>query len=320
MYHYVHAGRTPHVSGLHGPSREEFERQVRALQSQYEIIDYPTLADAFRGDSSLPKKCALITFDDGTADQYQNAFPVLLSLGVSGVFFAITDCVENRALTGVHARHFVTREIGAERFRQEFVRAIPESCLRSCLDGISSDVAQQAYRWDDCETARFKYACNFALPPGVRNRVLRRLFERFVGDWDSAGQELYLTWEQLREMQHVGMQIGGHSHRHEALTRLSPAQLDEDISLCAGLLARRLDDVARPFSYPFGKSQHYSRAVIETLTKHGFHSAFVNEQGLNQLPSNGDGATQYTLRRIDPKDLPQFLQSHGQPGARWLLR
>jgi peptidoglycan/xylan/chitin deacetylase (PgdA/CDA1 family) len=41
----------------------------------------------------LPEKPILITFDDGYADAYQNAFPILQKYGFIGTFFVITDRV-----------------------------------------------------------------------------------------------------------------------------------------------------------------------------------------------------------------------------------
>jgi peptidoglycan/xylan/chitin deacetylase (PgdA/CDA1 family) len=39
----------------------------------------------------LPEKPIILTFDDGYADAYENAFPILLKHGFVGTFFIITD-------------------------------------------------------------------------------------------------------------------------------------------------------------------------------------------------------------------------------------
>jgi peptidoglycan/xylan/chitin deacetylase (PgdA/CDA1 family) len=304
MYHYVRSPDMPGVDGLHGPLVEEFERQLRKVQSRYHVLDYQSLLAGLHGDEPLAPKNALITFDDGTTDHYHNAFPVLRRLGLSGLFFLITDAVESRRLVAVHARHIIAGQIGEEQLRVEFTQCLCEHIGSSdWLAQVPIEVAMRAYRWDDQETARFKYAVNFHLPSALRNTILQQIFEHRVGDWRAWGDRFYLTWEQAREMQALGMAVGGHSHRHEALALQEPQALEADIRQCFDLLSRQLGTNALPFSYPFGKAEHVSRAVIDVLEQAGCTVAFTNIQGGNHLPLQASGPARYMMLRIDPKDL-----------------
>ncbi len=131
MYHLVHGPGTPHIAGLPGPDREEFAAQLRRLQLRYPPISYGELVESRSGRRTLPARCSLITFDDGTSDHYRNAFPVLRELGLSAVFFVISRCVEERELTPVHARHLITARISASEFRQRFLEALQGSDTES---------------------------------------------------------------------------------------------------------------------------------------------------------------------------------------------
>jgi peptidoglycan/xylan/chitin deacetylase (PgdA/CDA1 family) len=308
MYHYVHSPNSPEFDGLYGPSAQEFERQLLKIQSQYFILDAATFLAGLEGQVKLPRYCALITFDDGTVDHYRTVFPVLKRLNIPAVFFVITKCVQQRVLASVHARHLIAARIGEETLRREFIRRLEAQVgpIHN-LPSVPDAVAQNAYRWDDLETARFKYAVNFGLPTDLRNRILCEIFETYVGDWFKAGNQFYATWEQLREMQIAGMHVGGHSHYHEPLGWLTPTALEEDIRQCHQMLATRLSGDGFLFSYPFGKAEHFSPIVIETLKRYGFRAAFTNLQGLNSLPVQVTGLEQYYFRRIDPKDLDQYL-------------
>jgi len=44
----------------------------------------------------LPEKPLIITFDDGYADNYYNAFPLLKKYGFKATFFIITDFIDQR--------------------------------------------------------------------------------------------------------------------------------------------------------------------------------------------------------------------------------
>ena len=48
-----------------------------------------TLADRMAGDTQIPPKTFVITFDDGWADGYDYAFPVLRKYGYVGTYFVI---------------------------------------------------------------------------------------------------------------------------------------------------------------------------------------------------------------------------------------
>lgn len=312
MYHYIHGSRAAHLQGLHGLTDAALEQQLGYLQEHYRVLDYPSFLQGLNGEQALPPRCALITFDDGTIDQYTTAYPVLKRLGLPATFFVITDAVENRRLAAVHARHLLARALGEEGLRRAFIDQLAVRTGRTDgFEAVADETARRAYRWDDLETARFKYAVNFGLPSDARNAVLKDLFGRNVGDWAEAGDAFYVSWEHLRAMKAGGMQIGGHSHHHEALSLLDPAAACADLHRCHTLLVGRLGADAYPFSYPFGKQEHFSADVMETLREVGFSASFANIQGLNTVPRPASSLKGYQLLRIDPKDLITYAVAEG---------
>ncbi len=71
---------------------EEFATQMQALKSAgYRTITPQDMEQALKeGAYLLPAKPVLITFDDGFRDQYENAWPVLQSLGLRATFFIVS--------------------------------------------------------------------------------------------------------------------------------------------------------------------------------------------------------------------------------------
>lgn len=91
MYH--HLGSPPRKS-RHDKlwvREADFERQLRhLLDAGWTPLSFSELAAALDGTAPMPEKPALITFDDGTADNYELAFPILEKLGVkAGVFLVV---------------------------------------------------------------------------------------------------------------------------------------------------------------------------------------------------------------------------------------
>ena len=73
---------------------EQFEAQMRYLfEEGYQAITPDEMLDAWENGAPLPERPVVITFDDGYADNYRNAFPVLRRYGMKATIFLITDYV-----------------------------------------------------------------------------------------------------------------------------------------------------------------------------------------------------------------------------------
>ena len=72
---------------------DNFERQIKYLHDNgYHAITLQQFEDYMNG-GDLPDKPVLITFDDGYADNYEYAYPILRKYDMFGTIFLITDFV-----------------------------------------------------------------------------------------------------------------------------------------------------------------------------------------------------------------------------------
>lgn len=97
MYHYVSG--LPADADIYRRdltvSPEAFERQLAYLQGAgYTGISLETLVRHLATGSPLPSKPIVLTFDDGYADNYLYAFPLLRQYGFAGTFFVITGFLD----------------------------------------------------------------------------------------------------------------------------------------------------------------------------------------------------------------------------------
>jgi peptidoglycan/xylan/chitin deacetylase (PgdA/CDA1 family) len=96
MYHYISTpppGADRYRLDLSVPP-ERFESHLRYLQEQgYTSISLGDLVYHLTRGMPLPPKPIVLTFDDGYADNYTNAFPLLQKYGFRATFFVITDFV-----------------------------------------------------------------------------------------------------------------------------------------------------------------------------------------------------------------------------------
>lgn len=90
MYHCISKGN----NYLYVPP-EQFEQQLVALQKNgYTTITASELLAFWERGMALPQKPVLITLDDGYADNYTNAFPILKKHHAKATIFIVTGAVD----------------------------------------------------------------------------------------------------------------------------------------------------------------------------------------------------------------------------------
>jgi len=91
MYHNVEdlpAGNAMYVTGA------QFREQMRFLREhKYNIVSLDALADILESGGKVPRNTVAVTFDDGNANNYLNAFPILKEYGIPATVFMISDCI-----------------------------------------------------------------------------------------------------------------------------------------------------------------------------------------------------------------------------------
>jgi len=114
------------------------------------------------------------------------------------------------------------------------------------------------------------------------------------------GDETFLSWRQLRELQASGlMEIHSHTHAHAVLSDYTESQLKADLTTSLDLLSSELAlprTSFRHLAWPWGYSDEGSRAIAK---KSGFlyqytvsRSAYLSTSPLQDIPRTCyDGAT-----------------------------
>jgi peptidoglycan/xylan/chitin deacetylase (PgdA/CDA1 family) len=90
-----------------------------------------------------------------------------------------------------------------------------------------------------------------------------------------------MTWDQIRELESMGIAIGAHTQTHARLSTLPESRKREEIAACAERMAECLGHPIEAFAYPFGSAADYDERCKVLVQEAGFAYACSNRYGTN---------------------------------------
>ena len=180
-YHSVSDATADAGSDQFAVTSRVFREHLKLLKaSRFNFVTGSQFANAVMGVGRLPSRSVLITLDDGYADQFHTAAPILADMGVPAVVFVVTALIGRSSdwatkttypLCGVaELREFARYgiEIGAHsRTHQDLVRA----STRDLFDEVAGSRA-------DLEALGFPSPPLFAFPYGAHDARVRDAVRR----------------------------------------------------------------------------------------------------------------------------------------------
>jgi peptidoglycan/xylan/chitin deacetylase (PgdA/CDA1 family) len=257
-------------------STPTFERQLRLLGRLFGIV--PLAGATAERD---PRLCA-ITFDDGWADNYSEALPVLRRLALPATLFVTTGLVGTGRLFWPERLAYLLGS--AERQR------LNAGVIDGLRPAVHSALLAAAAASDPELTPAIDRLIEAAKEMGEEEReLLLALLSRHTGRSADGLKPRLLDWSQVVEMSEAGIEIGAHGVTHAILTRVEPSRATAEILEARATIAEKLGTPAASFAYPNGDtSPELARAVRDA----GYTRALVTES--DPLPGCPIG---YAIRR-----------------------
>jgi peptidoglycan/xylan/chitin deacetylase (PgdA/CDA1 family) len=239
-------------------SAATLRRQLEHLARGWEIV---SLSEAARilaeGPRGPGRAFAAITFDDGYADNHAVALPVLSALRIPATVYVATGFMGSAARFA-HDRLFVTlRELARRGVPPE--RAGLEPALQGFLSAASAGTPAETL---DRLIAWAPHPAVLAVAEALEARTGRTPADLPAGTRP-------LEWDQVRDLAAAGIDVGGHSVGHAALTNLPLADARREIEGCRDAVAERLGRPPRHFAYPNG---FHSAAIRRAVREAGFET------------------------------------------------
>ncbi len=83
LYHHV-STKTPASTSI---SPKDFAAHMQYLKEYHQVVSLQEVVNALKNGTSLPNKAVAITFDDGYANIFENAHPILVEMGFPYTIF-----------------------------------------------------------------------------------------------------------------------------------------------------------------------------------------------------------------------------------------
>ena len=297
-YHYVrnmHETTYPDIKGL---LIKKFIGQLNHILRNYEVIRLEDYVEFLNGNKIIPNNSCILTFDDGLKDHYLNVFPILKNKKISASFFPITQPLTEFIVPSVHKTHFLLAKIGSTALADEFNQALkskfPELVERFFVDDKTKN--ERTYKWDDPLTSNLKY--NIAtMPLKPRIEILNQIFTKYFENEKEFCKEIYMSFEEMKEMMEEGMDFGGHAHTHPMLSRLTKEEQFREIRSSGEIMEKKLKQKINMFSYPYGD---FNEVTIDLLKREEYICGVTTSVGINE----GGSIDPFRIKRLDTNDLP----------------
>jgi len=271
-----------------------FRRQMEFMKEHYNVMGGEQLSGWLRGESEMPQRAAMITFDDGYCDNLVNAYPVLRDLALPATIFLCTD--------RIGSDEPFDWDFAAYCFAHTVLRSADLPLLGSRRWGSEAERDAVLRSW--YEAAKKQPGSAMAAILGG----LQQALDVSVPKHSFAG--LHLDWDQVRELSRAGIEMGAHTASHPLLTAVS---LEEAESEILGSRKRIESEIGKPvqtFAYPNGGAGDYTERHIEMLRRAGFASAFT------LIP----GPTRYSTVRRAPLEIRRIFITHRDGWPRFLSK
>ena len=253
-------------------STDTFRRHCEILRRSYDVVSLETAMQNLAQKREASRPMAVITFDDGYSDFYEQAFPVLNNFGLPATVFLPTDFIEQNTPLA-HDRIFWLLKTA---FEKSFSVG---NALRNA--GVSDDVA------DGCVRSRNLLKATdllVYLPNELREKVIREIKRELGEAFEAYPSEFrLLDWEQVREMSQHRIDFGGHTANHVVLPLENESVIRTEIKRSKQTLETELGKNIVSFAYPNGE---YNASIKQITKNAGYRVAVTTEKKMNGLETD----------------------------------
>ena len=249
-------------------SPDNFYNQVKYLKENFELLTIEDFYRFIQSGNRLPDRAVIVTFDDGYADNFYQALPILESLNAQALFYVSTSKLNSSS------------EMWWDALERIFLMTLPlpqqlKLIIKNKEHSFLTDSEKNKTEAYHQLHVLLKY-CKI----DERDELMGSLH-----NWASiepGGRQNYfmMTSEEIKNMSlSPSAVIGAHTHNHPALSVLSYEEQLAEMLQSKTILENIIGKKVVHFSYPFGSRSDYNRDSIRAAKAAGFKMVSANYYG-----------------------------------------
>jgi peptidoglycan/xylan/chitin deacetylase (PgdA/CDA1 family) len=277
---------------------ERFEKHLKFFQQNFDVVSIDELIALRQSGDNINGRLAVVTFDDGYIDNYQIAYPILKSAGISAGFFVPTNYIDSPTMpwwdeVGWLVRHATASTVKLANWSNPV--NIVDGPIRMRVRRLLRAIKQDNSISMDEKLQQLKAQ----LQPDTLQMP--------------AATNLFINWTQLKEMAGNGMHIGSHTLSHSILSHLSVERQLHELTQSKLRLETMLERPVLSVAYPVGGADSFNDDTQKLAQQAGYELAFSFISGINLNLSDNNC---FQLRRFPVDDnasdwqLKQLINNH----------
>ena len=249
----------------HRTAMDIFEWQVDTIKKEWNVLSLSSYADAVVSKKKL-KKCAVITVDDGYKDFYDAALPILKKNQMPATFFVTVNFVDRK----IWLWHDIIKYV-LENTKTEICEFTCND-FQAVLNMKSEDALQKTWQTlsdycvDHSDDKKWALIDKLSSATGVT-----------IPDEPTSEYEA-VTWEHIKEMADIGVEIGSHTMNHPILSQIDTKDILLEVSDSKRKIEERLERPIQSFCYPNGRTKDITSEVVGAVKSAGYKCAALGPQ------------------------------------------
>jgi peptidoglycan/xylan/chitin deacetylase (PgdA/CDA1 family) len=280
MYHGVLEKQLP-VFNWCQLDRDQFERQIAFLSSQYRIYPLLEIIERVSKKLALPENVACITFDDGFRSVLRTAYPILSKFQAPATVFLVTSLIGG----------------SQPPWPERLYWALSNTEFRNIqLQGTNISLVTR----QDRALAFIRISSHLmSLPVEQKEVTLQELLSSLKVFFchDDGAPLAMLSWKDVEKLSATGLiSFGSHTHTHQILSRCNSNMQWSELLTSRNVMLEHLGR-ADMFAYPNGTAADFTSDTKQLLSRLGYQCALTTIRGVNtpesdiyELRRNGVGA------------------------------
>jgi len=238
-------------------STETFEWQITEIKKNFNPITLLELSTLISSNKPVPNNTIVITIDDGYKNFYDIAYPILKKHNVPATFFVTTGFINGDLWLWPDQLKWLLKQNTS---------ALKKVTLNNQVLSLTGTFHQNWQAINDF--------C-LSVTDELKHTYIQSLADQLSIVLPIKAPKQYepCTWQQLKEMQEWGIEIGGHTVTHPSLGQVNNQQAESEIMGCLQEINKQLGKRKRTFCYPNGAPNDYNEKIKNTVKISGFVSA-----------------------------------------------